>query len=83
MGCHPTSEQSLQALRDLYHTANERGDECLSLLLAGVELHIRAGRELELLQLMRERAEEMRDAVENTPTAADLRRLYEASDADS
>jgi hypothetical protein len=77
MGCHPTSNQSLESLRKLYHDSVERGDECLSLLLAGVELYIRAGRELELLEIMRTRAEDMRDAVENTPSADDLRRLYE------
>ncbi|HYP08672.1 MAG TPA: hypothetical protein VER03_20725 [Bryobacteraceae bacterium] len=77
MGCRPTSNESLQALRDLYHRAVDHGDECLSLLLAGVELYIRAGREFELLEIMRSRAEDMRDAVENTPSADDLRRLYE------
>jgi hypothetical protein len=77
MGCHPTSNQSLESLRKLYRDSVERGDECLSLLLAGVELYIRAGRELELLEIMRTRAEDMRDAVENTPSADDLRRLYE------
>ena len=77
MGCHPTSEESLQRLRELHREALERGDECLSLLLAGVELYVRAGREFELLEIMRSRAEDMRDAVENTPSAEDLRRLYD------
>jgi hypothetical protein len=61
----------------LHHDAVERDDECLSLLLAGVELYIRAGREFELLEVMRNRVEEMRDAVQNTPSAEDLRRMFE------
>jgi hypothetical protein len=77
MGCRPTTQESLESLRKLYHEAVQRGDECLSLLLAGIELYIRAGREFELIELMRSRAEDMRDAVENTPSADDLRRLYE------
>jgi hypothetical protein len=77
MGCRPTTNESLESLRRLYHEAVERGDDCLSLLLAGVELYIRAGREFELLEIMRSKAEDMRDAVENTPSADDLRRLYE------
>jgi hypothetical protein len=77
MACHPTSKESLEALRRLYHEAVERNDDCLSLLLAGVELYIRAGKEFELLEVMRNRAEDMRESVENTPSAEDLRRLYE------
>ena len=77
MGCRPTTNESLESLRKLYRETVERGDECLSLLLAGVELYIRAGREFELIEVMRSRAEDMRDAVENTPSADDLRRLYE------
>jgi hypothetical protein len=77
MACHPTSESSLDGLRKLQNDAAGRGDDCLSLLLAGVELYARAGRELELLELMRRSAEEMREAIENTPSAQDLRRLYE------
>ena len=80
MACQPTTNESLESLRKLYHEAVQRGDECLSLLLAGVDLYIRAGREFELLEIMRSRAEDMRDAVENTPSADDLRRLYERDD---
>jgi hypothetical protein len=80
MGCRPTSDESLDSLRKLYYEVAERNDECLSLLVAGVELYVRAGREFELLEIMRSHAEDMRDAVENTPSAEDLRRLYERID---
>lgn len=43
-----------------------------------MELYAPAGRELELLDLMRQHAEELRDTVAGTPTADELRRLYEA-----
>ena len=78
MACRPASPQSLESLRRLQVESAERGDDCLSLLLAGVELYVRAGREFELLETMRNNAEEMREAIENTPTAQDLRRLYES-----
>jgi hypothetical protein len=73
----PTSPESLDGLRKLQSRAANRGDDCLALLLAGVDLYVRAGREMELLRTMRDNAEEMRDAIENTPTAEQLRRLYE------
>src|SRR5581483_9686305 len=75
MACQPTSGESLEALRKLQEEAAERGDHCLALLLAGVDLYVRAGREIELLEQMRANAEEMREAVVNTPTADELRRL--------
>lgn len=77
MSCRPTSPESLDALRELQSEASARGDHCLALLLAGVDLYVRAGRELELLDTMRQHANDIRDAVENTPTADDLRRLFE------
>jgi hypothetical protein len=77
MACRPTSRESLDQLRNLRGDADSRGDDCLALLLAGVELYIRSGHELELLEMMRNRAEDMREAVENTPSAEDLRRLFE------
>lgn len=77
MPCRPTSPESLESLRKLQEEAARRGDHCCSLLLAGVELYTRAGRELELLEIMRQHAEEMREAIENTPSAQELRRLYE------
>ena len=77
MSCRPTTAESLDGLRQLQRAAAGRGDVCLSLLLAGVDLYVRAGRELELLESMRQNAEELREAVENTPSAEDLKRLYE------
>ena len=77
MACRPASQESLDALRRLAAQAAGRGDECLSLLLAGVELYVRLGREFELLEVMRKSAEEMREAIENTPTAEQLKRLFE------
>ena len=77
MACQPTSKDSLARLRSLIEDAEQRNDRCLAVLLAGVELYVGAGRELELLELMREHAEGFREAVENTPTAQDLRRLFD------
>ena len=79
MACKPPSRESLDALERFIRESSERGDECLSILLAGVDLYVRAGREFELLETMRKGADEMREAVENTPTAQELRRLFDAS----
>jgi hypothetical protein len=78
MACRPPSENSIAALGRLQRQAAERGEQCLALLLAGVDLYVRVGREFELLELMRQAAEEMREAVQNTPTAQELRKLFEA-----
>jgi hypothetical protein len=78
MSCSPTSPESLEGLRDLLRSAAQRGDECFALLLAGVDLCVRAGREMEMLEAMRQHAHDMREAVEGTPTADELRRLYES-----
>jgi hypothetical protein len=52
------------------------------MLLAGVEVYASVGREWELLETMRKFAHEAEDMVRNTPSAADLRRLYEREDGD-
>ena len=78
MACRPPSPESLESLRRLQVEVADRGDQCLSLLLAGVELYVRAGRDYELFEHMRHSSEEMHEAVENTPSAQDLRRLYES-----
>jgi len=52
------------------------------MLLAGVEVYASVGREWELLETMRKFAHEAEDMVRNTPTAADLRRLYEREDGE-
>jgi hypothetical protein len=79
MACKPPSRESLEELQQLVRDSSERGDACLSILLVGVDLYVRAGREFELLETMRKGAEEMRESVENTPTAQELRRLFDAS----
>ena len=80
MGCHPPSQQSIEELRQLRDRAIQRGDDCLATLLSGVDLFVALGRELEILDVMRQLAHDVRDAVENTPTAEDLTRLYEMDD---
>ena len=73
---HVTPE-SHAALRRLREEVRERGDHTFTVLLAGIDLYIALGREFELLEHMRHFAEEMRESVENTPSAADLERLYQ------
>lgn len=74
--------ESHDALRRLKQEARARGDETFSVLLSGLDLYISLGREFELIETMRHFAEEIRESVENTPTAADLERLYGAGDAE-
>jgi hypothetical protein len=68
------------ALRRLREEVDGRGDECMGMLLAGLEVYITVGREWELLEVMRKFAHEAEDMVRNTPTAAELKRLYEQED---
>jgi len=82
MTCQPPHPDSLTGLRRLREEVNERGDECLAMLLAGVEVYASVGREWELLETMRKFAHEAEEMVRNTPSAADLRRLYEREDGD-
>ena len=77
MMCQPPQPESMEALRRVREEVRGRGDECLALLLAGVELYASIGREWELLETMRAFAHDSADMVRNTPTAAELRRLYE------
>lgn len=76
MSLRPTSEASLNQLRQLRIRAAENGDEALAVILAGVELYLSLGREFDLIEQMKHFADSMKDTVEQTPTAADLRRLY-------
>ena len=80
MDCHPPHPESIAGLRRLYHEVKERGDECLSMLLAGVDLYTAIGREWELLEVMRKFAHDAEEMVRNTPTAAELKKLYERAD---
>jgi hypothetical protein len=52
----------------------------MGVLLAGIELYATLGREYELLEVMKRFAEDIREAVENTPSAAQLRELYQRED---
>lgn len=72
-----TSERSLKALRRLRDEARQRGDEALAVILTGVELYASLGREFELLEMMKKFADEIKEVIEQTPTAEELRRLYE------
>jgi len=80
MACQPPHPDSIAGLRQLREQVNDRGDECLALLLAGVELYASVGREWELLETMRSFAHSAEEMVHNTPTAAELRDLYERED---
>jgi hypothetical protein len=73
----------MEGLRRLRQDASDRGDECLAMLLAGVELYVSVGREWELLETMRQFAHDADEMVRNTPSAAELRRLYESSGPDA
>jgi hypothetical protein len=73
----PTSGETLAALRKLVDESRARQDETMAVLLSGVELYARLGREYELLEVMRKFALEIQPAVNNTPSAEELRRLYE------
>lgn len=81
MICHPPHPDSISSLRRLREEAAERGDDCLALLLAGVDLYVSVGREWELLEIMRKFAHDAEDMIRNTPSASELKRLYERDDS--
>jgi len=80
MSCLPPDPESINALRQLRDEVKQRGDECLAMLLAGVEMYAAIGREWELLEVMRKFAHDSEEMVQNTPTAAELKKLYERDD---
>ena len=80
MACNPPHPESVAGLRRLRQEVDERGDDCLALLLAGIDLYVSVGREWELLETMRSFAHEAEEMVRDTPTAAQLKRLYERED---
>lgn len=82
MVCQPPDPESIMALRRLRKQVKERGDECLATLLAGVEMYIAVGREWELLEIMRKFAHEAEEMVRDTPSAAELKKLYEREDGE-
>jgi hypothetical protein len=83
MVCQPPHPESITGLRRLYEEVRERGDQCLAMLLAGVDMYTAVGREWELLETMRKFAHDAEDMVRNTPSAAELKELYEREDGDN
>jgi hypothetical protein len=78
----PTATSGIaDGLRRLQKEANQRGDECLALLLAGIDMYTSIGREWELLEVMRKFAHDAEGMVRDTPTAAELKKLYERDDS--
>ena len=76
----PVSRETLESLRRVRDEARQRGDETMAVLLSGIELYATLGKEDELLEVMRTFADSMRPIIENTPSAADLKQLYERDD---
>lgn len=81
MVCHPPHPESVANLRRLRDEVSERGDDCLAMLLSGVDVYIAVGREWELLEIMRKFAHEAEEMVRNTPSAGELKKLYEREDS--
>lgn len=76
MPCPPISEDSRHRLLELRDRVHRRGEDCLAILLTGVDLFVSIGKEIELLEMMRAYADHMRDAIEHTPSAKELEDLY-------
>ena len=53
----------------------------LRCLLAGVDVYTSVGREWELLEIMRKFAHDAEEMVRKTPSAAELKVLYERPDS--
>jgi hypothetical protein len=80
MDCQPPHPDSIRGLRQLHEEVKQRGDECLAMLLAGVDMYVAVGREWELLEIMRKFAHDAEEMVRNTPSPAELKKLYERDD---
>lgn len=80
MDCQPPHPESVSGLRRLQREVRERGDDCLAMLLAGIEVYTSIGREWELLEIMRQFAHDAEEMVRNTPSADELKRLFERED---
>lgn len=80
MVCQPPHPESIEGLRRLQREVKQRGDDCLAMLLAGVDVYAAVGREWELLEVMRRFAHDAEEMVRNTPSAAELKKLYERDD---
>jgi hypothetical protein len=81
MACEPPHPESINGLRQLQREVKQRGDNCLAMLLAGVDMYAAVGREWELLEIMRTFAHDAEEMVRNTPSAAELKRLYDRDDS--
>ena len=77
MACQPPHPESIASLRRLQQEVKKRGDDCLAMLLAGVDVYAAVGREWELLEVMRKFAHDAQEMVRNTPSASELRALYD------
>lgn len=82
MICQPPHDDSMASLRRLQQEAKKRGDNCLAMILAGVDVYVSVGREAELLEIMRDFAHGAEDMVRNTPSADELKKLYERDEAE-
>jgi len=80
MDCQPPHPESVNGLRRLQREVRERGDDCLAMLLAGIEVYTSIGREWELLEIMRQFAHDAEEMVRNTPSAHELKKLFERED---
>ena len=80
MVCQPPHPESITGLRRLQQEVKQRGDDCLAMLLAGVDVYAVVGREWELLEVMRKFAHEADEMVRNTPSAEELKKLFERDD---
>ena len=80
MVCQPPHPESIEGLRRLQREVKQRGDDCLAMLLAGIDVYAAIGREWELLEVMRKFAHDSEEMVRNTPSAAELKKLYERDD---
>jgi hypothetical protein len=80
MVCQPPHPESIEGLRRLQREVKQRGDDCLAMLLAGIDVYAAVGREWELLEVMRKFAHDAEEMVRNTPSAAELKKLYERED---
>ena len=83
MACEPPHPESIKELRQLQREVKQRGDDCLAMLLAGIDLYAAVGREWELLEVMRTFAHDAEEMVQNTPSAAELKELYDQDNGGS
>jgi len=85
MLCQPPHPDSITALRRLQYEVKERGDECLGMLLAGIDLYTAVGREWELLEVMRKFAHDAEEWFVTHPLPPNWKtvRTYRRSNLDS